>query len=97
MKNFDWDKIWIGLLLGIIAPFIALLTYYFINYSYMTTGEFINYLIRGDMYTALISLCVLANLAAFYPFIWKEKWSGARGVLGATFLWAIVVVILKVV
>ena len=95
MKNIDWDKLWIGLLLGLITPFIVLCGYYLINYQYMSIGEFIRYLILGDTYTAVISLCVLANLAAFYPFVWKEKWNGARGVLGATFVWSLIVILLK--
>ncbi|MGQ0829989.1 MAG: hypothetical protein ACT4ON_16500 [Bacteroidota bacterium] len=93
----DFDKTWIGLMLGLIAPSLVLLGYYLINYSYMTINGFINYLKAGDTYTSLISLCVLANLAAFYPFIWKEKWNGAKGVLGATFIWAAIVVFLKFV
>ena len=95
MKNIDWDKLWIGLLFGILTPFISLWTYYFINYRYMTITDFINYLELGNTYTPLISMCVLVNLAVFYPFIWKEKYQGARGVLGSTFLWALVIVYLK--
>jgi len=91
----DFDKTWIGVVLGLIAPTLALLGYYLINYSYMTIGHFVNYLKAGDTYTPLISLCVLANLAVFYPFIWKEKWNGAKGVLGATFIWAGLVIFLK--
>ena len=95
MKNIDFDKVWIGIVAGLLAPTIALWLYYFINYSQLTIWRFIDYLKLGDTYTPLISLCVLANLAVFYPFIWKEKWSGAKGVIGATFIWATVVVFLK--
>lgn len=95
MKNFDWDKLWIGLILGLLMPSLAFIIYYFVKYSYMTVDRFINYLILGDTYTAIVSLCVLSNLAAFYPFIWKQKWKAARGVLGATFIWALLIVILK--
>lgn len=95
MKNIDLDKTWIGLVLGLFAPLIALFLYYFINYRYMTINGFINYLKLGDTYTPLISLCVLANLAVFYLFIWKEKYQGTRGVLVATFIWAGIVIYLK--
>lgn len=95
MKNINWDKLWIGFTAGIIVPFIIMLSYYVINYRYMPVSKFVNYLIMANTYTALISLCVLGNLAIFYPFIWKEKYRGARGVLGATFIWALVVVYLK--
>lgn len=95
MKNIDLNKIWIGMVAGLIAPAIVLSLYYFINYKYMSLGEFIRYLRLGDTYTPLISLCVLANLAVFYPYIWKEKWEGAKGVLASTFVWAALVIFLK--
>lgn len=95
MKNIDFDKTWIGLVAGLLGPSIALWLYYLINYRFMTMEGFINYLRLGDTYTPLISLCVLANLAIFYPYIWKEKWKGAKGVLASTFIWAALVVFLK--
>jgi hypothetical protein len=61
----------------------------------MTIDEFIKYLKLGDIYAPLISLCVLTNLAAFYPFIWKEKYKGAYGVLASTIIWAAIVMFLK--
>lgn len=91
----DFDKLWIGVVLGLISPFIALVMYYQLNYSFMNEDEFIRYLKLGDAYTSLVSLCVLANLIAFYPFIWKEKYYAARGVLASTFIWAGIVVFLK--
>lgn len=95
MKNVDLDKVWIGVIAGLIAPAIALWLYYFINYRDLGIGRFIDLQKLGDTYTPLISLCVLANLAVFYPFIWKEKWRGAKGVIGATLIWAMLVLFLK--
>jgi len=48
MKNIDWDKMWIGIAVGLIAPLLALTGYYLINYSYMTLGKFIFFLKLGD-------------------------------------------------
>jgi hypothetical protein len=95
MRNIDWDKTWIGFLLGIVPPAIAFCIYYLINYSYMTIPGFINYMRMGDTYTPLISLCVLSNLVPFYILINKEKYAGTKGVLAATFVWAGLVVFLK--
>lgn len=95
MKNMEWDKAWKGLLIGVLAPFIALSCYYFFNYSYMTIGGFVNYLRLGDTYTPLVSLCVLANLLPFYIFLNKEKYAATKGILGATFIWAGLIVFLK--
>ncbi|MES2590802.1 MAG: hypothetical protein V4608_02870 [Bacteroidota bacterium] len=95
MKDIDFDKTWIGSTAGILAPVIAFVIYYLVNYRYMAVGRFIDYLILGDTYTAIVTLCLLANLGAFYLFIWKEKYVGARGVLASTFIWAAVVMYLK--
>jgi hypothetical protein len=92
MKNVDFDKIWIGILLGFIAPLITMFIFYLIYYRSMKIEWFIYYLRSGD--TPVIRLCVLANLIAFYPFIWKEKWKAARGVLGSTFIWVAIVLFL---
>jgi hypothetical protein len=95
MKNFNWDRISVGLILGLIAPLIAFSGYYLINYSYMTLQGFVNYIRLGDTYTPLVSLCVLANLLPFYLFINREKYAATKGVLGATFVWAALVLFLK--
>ena len=95
MKNIDFNKLWIGAGFGLFAPFLTFIGYYLINYHYMSVPKFIDYLRAGDTYTPIVSLCVLTNLAVFYPFIWKEKWNGARGVLASTFIWASIVMYLK--
>lgn len=95
MRNFIWDKFYVGLIAGLLPPIIAILGYYLINYSYMTKGEFIRYLQMGQTYTQLITLCVLTNLVPFYLFINKEKYNATKGVLAATFVWAALVVFLK--
>ena len=95
MKDIDFDKTWLGILLGLMAPLFAFMLYYFINYNFMTFRNFINFMKLGDTYTPIISLCVLANLAVFYLFIWKNRYKGTRGVLISTFIWAGFIVYLK--
>ena len=95
MKTINFNKTWIGIFLGLLTPSLVLLLYYMINFGYLTISGFMKYLQLGDTYTPLISLCVLGNLAVFYPFIWKEKWKGAKGVLAATFIWTAIVLFLK--
>ncbi|MDP1747242.1 MAG: hypothetical protein Q8L90_16835 [Bacteroidota bacterium] len=95
MKNIDFDKTWIGLLLGLITPFIAFMLYYFINYHYMTFRNFMNHMKLGNTFTPIISLCVLTNLIVFYLFIYKNKYMGTRGVLASTFIWAAFILYLK--
>lgn len=95
MKNIDLDKVWIGLIAGLIAPAVVLWLYYFINYRDLTPDLFFQYLKARDIHSRVVSLCVLINLAIFYPFIWKEKWNGAKGVIGATLIWAAIGIFIK--
>src|SRR5688572_7175530 len=95
MKNFQWDRIWLGFTLGMLGPMIVLACYYFINYSYMSLGEFGRYLEHGGTHAPLLSMCVLANLLPFYLLINRNMYAGTKGVLGATFFWAAVVVYFK--
>lgn len=89
------DKLWVGLGAGLVAPAIAFFSYYSINYWGMPYWRFIRYLKMGDTYTSIVTLCILSNLAIFYLFIWRKKYSGARGVLAATFVWAAIIMYLK--
>lgn len=95
MKNFDWDKGWIGFVFSMCMPVIAFSCYYLINYRYMTIPHFINYLRMGETYTPLISLSVVANLLPFYIFINKERYAATKGVIAATFIWAALIICLK--
>jgi len=97
MKNFDFDKMWLGVLLGLLFPFIIFMSYFQICYSFMDIYKFINYLNLGKIFPSVVTLCVLANLAVFYPFLWKEKYLGARGVLLATFIWGGIILYIKYV
>jgi hypothetical protein len=46
--------------------------------------------------TKLFSLCVLPNLGLFFLFLWPDFNKAAKGVVTATFLVAIVIVIIQI-
>jgi hypothetical protein len=95
IKDFDFDKFWIGTLAGLVAPLFSFSMYYLINYRGMPWWRFIAHLRLADTYTSIVTLCLLSNLAMFYLFIWRKKYQGARGVLGVTFIWAGFIMYLK--
>ena len=90
-----FDALYIGLVAGIVVPLIGLFIFYKYNFQTLNFGEFIEHVIRINRIPQLLSLSVIANLAVFYIFIWKKFYYSARGVIGATFLYVIVVLILK--
>lgn len=92
--RFDWDRMWLGIVLGAIGPVFPFFGYYLINYGGISFARFLHTLNIGEMYIPIIKLCVIANLLIFFIFIWTNKYRSARGVLLATFLYAFLIVYL---
>ena len=83
-----------GVLLGIIAPIIACIFYVvFINEE--TLENFINNFVTERNLPAIISLSLLINLALFFLKLKFNKDEQSRGILFSTFLYGVVIVILK--
>jgi RsiW-degrading membrane proteinase PrsW (M82 family) len=81
MKSFNWDRTWVGLVLGILTPVIVYSLYYLLVYD---TG----------IKKMNISLCIATNLIPFYIYQRKERYNGLKGVLISTFIWAGLVIFL---
>jgi hypothetical protein len=92
-----YNKWWVGLMAGFISPVIAFLVYYSLNYSHMGMYKFFRYLINGNIYTQLMSLCVIANLPMFFIFIQFHMYNSARGVVLMTIVYTVANFILKIV
>ena len=90
-----WNKFWIGLALGIVLPLVAFLLIYFFGYSKTPFGEFLKYAFMIKALPKILSLCAIPNLAIFYLFLNKEYWYATRGVIFATMLCTLVVVLIK--
>ena len=83
-----------GVLLGIIAPIIAFVVYVvFIKEEPLET--IINHPDFNRNLPAIISLSLLINLALFFLKIKFNKDEQSRGILFSTFLYGVVIVILK--
>ncbi len=93
--NRRWNKFWIGLALGIILPLIVFLLVYLFGYSGTPFGEFLEYAFVMRALPKILSLCAIPNLAIFYFFLNREYWSATRGVIAATLLCTLGVVIIK--
>jgi len=90
------DRQWVGLLLGGITPaltFYAIYLFAFPSIKLITLSELIA---TRDLFTRILSLAAIPNVAIFFIFIWLSKLSAARGVLAATMIYALVVFALKI-
>lgn len=89
------DKVGGGLLTGLLLPFVIFVGIYLVRDSSLRFSDYLKSLWMIHVLLKIGSLCVLANVAAFWGFLHLKYERAARGVLGATILWAFVVLISK--
>ena len=86
-----------GFISGLLAPFVGLYIYYLISFHYMSLRSFINRITEIGLLPGVISLALIANLVLFFFFIRAKADRSAYGVIGATFIYGMIIVYLKVV
>jgi hypothetical protein len=94
MNNWS-NKIITGLITGIVSPPAGFYIFCLFVYPGESALELLQGYARRHVLTHVISLSVLFNLALFFIFLNTKREISARGVLGATFIYAFIVLILK--
>jgi hypothetical protein len=94
MKN-KFDHLILGLLVGLISPTIGIFIFFLSKFSESNFSEFITVSIQEKMLSPLLSLCAVINLAAFYSFIQFDKLQTGKGIILATFIYGLAIVLLK--
>ncbi|MEO8086164.1 MAG: hypothetical protein ABI763_05065 [Bacteroidota bacterium] len=84
-----------GLIGGLLAPAIVFAVYFKIHDPELNLVDAIHRLIESGIISYYLSLCVIANLLLFFIFLKLNAELAARGVLGATFIYAFTILILK--
>jgi hypothetical protein len=84
-----------GFITGLIAPFIGLYVYYLVSFRYMGLRSFISRITELGLFPGVISLSLIANLVLFFWFIRIKADSSSFGVIGATFIYGMLIVYLK--
>ncbi len=94
-KLSRYNDVRLGLAIGLIVPVITILIFYQVRFNQLDVGEFLSIMISKEILSSILSLCVIPNLLVFFIFIWTNMLYLARGVLMATFVFAVVVVVVK--
>ncbi len=95
------DSVRLGVFLGMLAPVLGFFGYALIYVTgirpHQDLGWFINDLFLGTKrYQApILSLSLIANLALFFFFDRKDMPLAMRGVIGATFIYGVAIVVLS--
>lgn len=90
-----YDRAYVGILSGIIAPVLAFFAYYLWQFNNISFSSFWNILLARGVLAPMFSLSAIPNLLVFFIFVWTDRMNAARGVLAATFFIGFVIVILK--
>ena len=94
--KFKWDSMYTGLGLGVILPVASFIVTWVIR-SDQSLVEYIRGFQRLQTLSGLVSLSVIPNLLLFFVFIWLAKYRASRGVIFATLVFAILMLILKLI
>jgi len=88
----------LGLLIGLVMPFTGMLIIYLIKFGGESFESFFSILTRNfDAAAMVLSLSILANIIPFIYYTNRRLDLTARGILIATMLYAILIVLLKFV
>lgn len=96
MSNKKFDTLWHGLIPGLVLPALALLGFWIVK-SDRGLVDFLEHFQTINMLSKVVSLCAIPNLLLFFIYIWTKRNFSARGVIFATLMLALIMVILKFV
>ncbi len=84
-----------GMIVGLFAPLISFVIFVLLVYPDDGIMHILTGYIKGNVLTHVMSLAILINLPIFFVFLETKKERSARGVIGSTLLYGLVIVILK--
>ena len=96
-KRNRFDRILTGWIIGAIVPLIIFVVTYMVKYSEMEFMVFLKNMWNMKIFLKLLSVCVFPNLGFFFIFYRLKYDMAARGVIMATFMYAFLVLIAKLI
>ena len=90
------DRIFTGWIIGTIVPLFIFLITYLVKYSEVEFLFFLRNLWDMKILLKLLSICVFPNLGFFFLFYRLKYDMAALGVIMATFMYAFMVLVAKV-
>lgn len=96
---FKKDNLKLGIVIGLIAPLLAMFVYYYWNFSKaMSLSEYLNLLrTNKSLLTGVSSISLVANAVFFTIYINTHRDNTAKGIFVATLAYGIAVLVYKLV
>ncbi len=82
-----------GLAWGIFVPLVIFLIIYLLRYGEIPLSQFLSNLREMRILIKILSLCGFFNLVTFLLFYRRKMDKAAKGVIAATFIYAILVLL----
>ena len=94
---FKKDNLRLGLVMGLIAPILSLIIYYFCKfYPLYSVKEFFDVIRTNKSQITAISVpCLFLNILLFTVYINSRRDQTAKGVFAATLIYAIIALLFK--
>jgi len=94
-KISKYNRIWIGIIVGLFLPIIGLLVLYLFDSSYHSLSNFLILSYQLGVMSNLLSISLLANLLGFYFFLNREWYYAVRGIMIAVLIWGAVILFIR--
>lgn len=91
-----YDKVVIGVISGFILPLITAFIIFLFAKGDPTLKEWMARIAEANIITHIITLSVFTNIAIFLLFNYFDMLKAAKGVLGITIVWALLVFGIKI-
>ena len=97
MEKTKLNNFILGIVAGFFLPIISVIGYWLWSFKFMQFyPQFFNFLLSGRVLSAVLSLCLIPNLGAFFLFVNKEYFKSCRGMILSTLLYGFLIVYLKI-
>ena len=94
--KIKYDKLLTGIISGLIIPVIIMLIIFLFAKGNSGLSGWLDRIVQADILTHIVSLSVFPNVVIFLLFNHYDMLRAARGVLGITIVWAIIVFGIKI-
>jgi len=96
-RKKKYDKIMFGLTVGILIPLLIFFGIYLTRYSEVAVQEYLRQLWQLRLTFKILSLCGFANLLLFFYFYRNKMDMAARGIIFATFVYALIFLLFEII
>ncbi len=90
-----YDTLTVGVITGFMLPLLAGIIIYLFSSGNLGLADYFRKIVSSDILTHIVSLCVFPNIFLFLIYNRFDMLRAARGVLGITIFWAVLVFTVK--